>query len=308
MNDTEYLFVTGRLVQGDVFVPQTKNMNGGPLTDLKGNPKVQYFIAVAVEKTDTAMMQTFAQIQQVAQAGFPGGESQRPDFAWKVLDGDDPKYAGKTGFAGCMVFRFTSGFPVKAYTKGAASQIVDPNQIKRGYYIRVAFTVKANGNVTKPGVYLNLSLVELVGYGEEIVSGPDAASVLATVGAAVLPTAASATPVAGSPPITPVVAGPITPAVAGPVTPAVDFLSPPIMTAKAGGASFQQFIDRGWTKEQMITEGYIVSEPEPGPMCGVPLDPVPSVPQGNVGHSVSRPKASNKVNPLVAPAFINSII
>ena len=280
MNDTEYLFVTGRLVQGDVFVPQTKNMNGGPLTDLKGNPKVQYFIAVAVEKTDTAMMQTFAQIQQVAQAGFPGGESQRPDFAWKVLDGDDPKYAGKTGFAGCMVFRFTSGFPVKAYTKGAASQIVDPNQIKRGYYIRVAFTVKANGNVTKPGVYLNLSLVELVGYGEEIVSGPDAASVLATVGAAVLPTAASATPVAGSPPITPVVAGPITPVVAGPVTPAAvgpitpvvagpvtpapDFLSPPIMTAKAGGASFQQFIDRGWTKEQMIAEGYI--------------DPVPSAP------------------------------
>jgi len=275
MNDTEYLFVTGRLVQGDVFVPQTKNMNGGPLTDLKGNPKVQYFIAVAVEKTDTAMMQTFAQIQQVAQAGFPGGESQRPDFAWKVLDGDDPKYAGKTGFAGCMVFRFTSGFPVKAYTKGAASQIVDPNQIKRGYYIRVAFTVKANGNVTKPGVYLNLSLVELVGYGEEIVSGPDAASVLATVGAAVLPTAASATPIAGGPPITPavagpvtpVVAGPITPVVAGPITPAPDFLSPPIMTAKAGGASFQQFIDRGWTKEQMIAEGYI--------------DPVPSAPQSN---------------------------
>jgi len=251
MTEKSYLFVTGRLVQGDVFTPQTKNMTGGPLTDLQGNPKVQYFIAVAVEKTDAAMMQTFAQIQQVAQAGFPGGESQRPDFAWKVIDGDDPKHAGKTGFAGCKIFRFTSGFPVKAYTKGAASQIVDPSQIKRGYFIRVAFTVAPNGNAAKPGVYLNLALVELVGYGDEIVSGPDAASVLGAAGAAPIPAGASASPVIGGPPIAPAPAPPDA------IVPAPDFLSPPVMTAKAAGLSYLQFIDQGWTREQMIEQGYI---------------------------------------------------
>jgi hypothetical protein len=41
MSDQEYLYVTGRLVQGSVFEPQTKNMNGGPLTNLKAEPKTQ---------------------------------------------------------------------------------------------------------------------------------------------------------------------------------------------------------------------------------------------------------------------------
>ena len=276
MTEKNYLFVTGRLVQGDVFTPQTKNMTGGPLTDLQGNPKVQYFIAVAVEKTDAAMMQTFAQIQQICHAGFPGGESQRPDFAWKIIDGDDPKCAGKAGFAGCMVFRFTSGFPVKAYTKGAASQIVDPNQIKRGYYIRVAFTAAPNNNAAKPGVYLNLALVELVGYGEEIISGPDAAAVLGVAGAAPMPVGASATPVVGGPPLTPapaltppgatpafvppVASAPLTapaPVPPGAIVPAPDFLSPPVMTAKAAGVSYQQFLDQGWRRELLIEHGYL---------------------------------------------------
>lgn len=257
MTDENYLFVTGRLVQGDVFTPQTKNMRGGPLTDLQGNPKVQYFIAVAVEKTDAAMLQTWQQIQQIGQAGFPGGEFQRPDFAWKVLDGDDPKHAGKAGFAGHMVFRFTSGFPVKAYTKGAASQIVDPSQIKRGYYIRVAFTVKPNGNSTKPGLYLNLTLVELVGYGEEIATGPDGAALLRAAGDIALPVGASAAPVASGPPMTPppMTPPPMTP---GGIIPAPDFLKPPVMTDKAAGASYQQFIEHGWTKEALITEGYML--------------------------------------------------
>lgn len=259
MAEQNYLFVTGRLVQGDVFIPQTKNKKGGPLVDLKGNPKIQYFIGVAVEKTDADMMQTFAQIQQVAQVGFPGGEPQRPGFAWKVIDGDDRKYTGRIGFAGCKIFRFTSGFPVKVYTKGAASQIVDPNQIKRGYYVRVAFTVAPNDSDDKPGVYLNQVLVELVGYGEEIVSGPDAASVLGAAGAAAVPAGASATPVAGGPPITP--GAPITqaPAPPGTIVPAPDFLNPPVMTAKAGATSYQQFIDQGWTKEQLIEYGYITT-------------------------------------------------
>lgn len=273
---TDYMFITGRLVQGDVFTPQTKNMTGGPLTDLKGNPKVQYFIAVAVPKTDQAMMAEWAKIQAIAVAGFPGGESQRPDFAWKVLDGDAPANAGKEGFAGCMVFRLTSGFPVKAYTQGAASQITDPAQIKRGYFVRVAFTAKANANAQKPGLYLNTALVELIGYGEEISSGPDAVELLAAAGGAVMPAGASATPVAAGPPMTPgalpgtvdipataIPGGGALPSVAAPVTPGPgvqpvpDFLTPPVMTAKAQGATYESFTAKGWTEDQMIAQGYM---------------------------------------------------
>jgi hypothetical protein len=281
-DNNEYMFITGRLVQGDVFVPQTKNMTGGPLTDLKGNPKVQYFIGVAVPKTDQAMLAEWAKLQAIAQAGFPGGESQRPDFAWKVVDGDAPANAGQEGFAGCMVFRLTSGFPVKAYTQGAASQIVDPQQIKRGHYVRAVFTAKANGNAQKPGLYLNTALVELVGYGEEISAGPDAAALLGQAGAAALPQGASAAPVAGGPPIIPGaqpqstsgmppfnIPGAPAPQPGGMppapgITPAPDFLAPPpaapagpVMTAKAAGHTYQQFVEKGWKDDQLIAQGYM---------------------------------------------------
>ena len=252
MTENEYMFVTGRLVQGNVFEPQTKNREGGPLIDRQGNPKIQYFVGVAVEKTDAAMMETWARIQQIGHNSWPGGESRQDDFAWKVIDGDDPKHVGKTGFPGCLIFRFSSGFPVKAYTQGAASQIVDPNQIKRGYYIRVAFTVKSNQSTSKPGVFLNISLVELVGYGEEISGGPDASVVFNGAGAAPLPAGASTSPVAGGPPLAP--APPMPPET---IVPAPDFLTPPVMTAKAGDVSFQQFIDQGWTKEALIQQGYL---------------------------------------------------
>jgi hypothetical protein len=203
MDNNEYMYAVGRMVQGDVFNPQTKNMTGGPLMTMAGEPKVQYFIGVAMPKTDPAFNDIWAKLSAIAAAGFPGGEASRADFAWKVIDGDLPQHAQKAGFPGHWVFRFTSGYPVNAYTTGAAQQITDPQQIKRGYYIRVPFTAKANGNAQKPGVYLNMALVELIGYGEEISSGPDAQALLAGGGAVALPQGASATPVAGAAPLTP---------------------------------------------------------------------------------------------------------
>jgi hypothetical protein len=274
MAEKEYLFATGRLVQGDVFEPQTKNMNGGPLTNLRGEPKIQYFIAVACPKSDPKTVATYQRIQEIAVAGFPGGETQLPNFAWKVLDGDQHPNNTKIGFPGCYVFRLATGFQPKAYTQGGASQIVDPAQIKRGYFIRAAFTCAPNGNQKKPGVYLNTELVELIGYGEEINNGPDAAALLGAAGVAVLPAGASATPVAGGAPIQPPAqtssagmppaqtssaqapaAPPVPPA---PIAPAPDFLTPPVLTEKAAGMSYQQFIDAGWTDEMLKQNGYMV--------------------------------------------------
>ncbi len=290
MADKEYLYATGRLVQGDVFEAQTKNMNGGPLVDQKGNPKVQYFIAVACPKTDPATMATFQRIQEIAVAGFPGGETQQPTFAWKVLDGDVAPNNAKTGFPGCYIFRLTTGFQPQVYTKGGASQIVDPAQIKRGYYIRAVFNCTPNGNQQKPGVYLNTELVELIGYGEEINNGPDAAALLGAAGAAALPAGASATHVAGGapiqppatpgtviPPVQPVTAAtlmapgtvvppgatlvtpaPAPPAPPAPIVPAPDFLTPPVLTEKAAGMSYQQMVDAGWTDELLKQNGYML--------------------------------------------------
>lgn len=50
------------------------------------------------------------------------------------------------------------------------------------------------------------------------------------------------------------------------VQPAPDFLNPPPpapaqvkqMTAKAGGATYEQFVAQGWTDEMLVREGYMV--------------------------------------------------
>ena len=196
MAELNYLNVSGRLVQGDVFTAQDKDMKGRPMTDQKGNPKVHYFMAVAVHKAAPDLRAAMDGIQAVAMAGFPGGQqTARPDFAWKIVDGDRPENAGKEGFPGHLIFRFTSGFPFRPVTKNAERPIVDQAEIKRGYYVRVFFTVAANGDQQKPGVYLNGSIVELLGYGPEISAGPDASGIIKGAGQAVMPMGAMATPV-----------------------------------------------------------------------------------------------------------------
>jgi hypothetical protein len=41
------------------------------------------------------------------------------------------------------------------------------------------------------------------------------------------------------------------------ITPAPDFLTPPVLTEKAAGASYQQMIDAGWTDAALIEQGYM---------------------------------------------------
>lgn len=232
----DILTPVGRMVQGHPFDEQTKDAKGNPLLVKTGpnigQPRVEYFLAIAVPKTDPQYAAFFQQIQLTAQAGFPGGESQLPTFAWKIKDGDDPKYKDKIGFPGHWVINCSGGFQPKVFTAGGASQIVDSKQIKRGDYVRVYLSVRGNGQpASQAGVYLNPSMVELVGYGEEIISGPSGDAVFGATPAA-LPAGASATPVASATPIAagaPSVAAPVPPAPAAPaapVTPAPDFLNP----------------------------------------------------------------------------------
>jgi hypothetical protein len=299
----DILTPVGRLVAGDVFKANTVDPQGRPLTIKSGpnagQPRTEYYFAIAIPKTDpTYNTEVLAKLQAAAKAGFPtmfdaNGQCVRPDFAWKVVDGDSnvPNQnntipSTKEGYPGHWVLSFKGGFAPKAYTKGGEAVITDPEQLKRGYYIRVYGSVAANGDMQKPGVFLNPNMVELVGYGDEINSGPDGAAVFGGAPVANLPAGASVTPLAGTPMAMPsqMPAAPtgmhapvFTNTPAAPVAnvqPAQDFLNPPggvpaapqpaAMPAPAApktytvqGAQYtaEQLKAGGWTDAQIATLG-----------------------------------------------------
>ncbi len=211
-NVTQILTPVGRLVQGDCFEGQTKDAEGNPLVVKNGpnagQPRVDYFIAIAIPKTDASYNELWAKIHGEKRAAFPSlfdasGNCINPKFAFKVTDGDSQvpntkgvKPCDRVGFPGHWVLNFSGGYAPKCYTAGGAERIVDPAMIKRGYYVRISGTVKGNGSQQQPGIFLNHSMVELVGYGEEIVTGPDANAVFGGTPVAALPAGASATPLA----------------------------------------------------------------------------------------------------------------
>lgn len=234
-----------------------------------GQPNPQFFIGGAVAKTDPAwpafweilVRQAFADfpslfphgVDAIIAAGGPQPWFTQPpqghtmpwvmgEFSWKVQDGDASvvregklvNYAEREGYAGAWVVKFGSSYPPRCFHAGryaAAEQIQEKKVIRRGYYVRVSGSTEGNGNMSRPGIYLNLDMVELSAFGPEIVSGPDAGAAFGGGPVALPPgaTAAPATPAApvpGAPaaptPAAPVPAAPVpaaapSPAVASPV-------------------------------------------------------------------------------------------
>lgn len=251
-----------RMVQGSVDEAQTKDQQGnlrviksGPNA---GQPNPQYFLAGAIAKNDPAwpafwellVRQAFADfpnlfphgVDAIIQAGGPQpwftqppqGHAQpwimHPLFSFKVADGDGLDQNGKSnaskeGFAGHWVVRCGSAYPPRCFHAGryaAHEQIQEKGAIKRGYFIRVNGTTEGNGNAQRPGLYVNLDMVELAAYGPEIVSGPDAADAFGS-GPAALPAGATAAPMtpAGAPPSPPAAApAPVAPVPAAAPSPA----------------------------------------------------------------------------------------
>jgi hypothetical protein len=306
----------GRLVQGDPFVPQTKDRSGnlrvvksGPNA---GQPSPQTFIAVAFPKTapdpatgvtvegrNPAFEAFYGVLDRVARQEwpqfFPAGaqKATHPRFAWKVKDGDGVDENGKSnadkeGFAGHWVVSFASAYSPKVVRpagNGVWETVTDPAALKRGYYVRVAGSATGNDSTDTPGLYVNLDMVEIVGYGPEIVSGPDAASVFGQPAA--LPPGASPTPIAGPGPAAPAPGGPggplaaaVAPAApaspaaassvaASPAAPNAAFMAPPppgggaipapTMTAAANGLTREQYHASGWTDDQLIAQGLMIA-------------------------------------------------
>jgi len=244
-----------RLVQGDPFKPQTKDATGRPLVTLDGQPKVKYYIGVAIRKDDPDWPALWQQIQAVAVAAWPNREYEGPNFAWKYTDGDTKP--DRDGFAGCHILNLSSSYAPTVFTKGGVEEVpaMQSQLLRRGYYIRVAFSVAGNKSTQTPGIYLNPNAVEIYGEGPEINVGPDGATLFGTpaattppgMGAApaapapAAPAAPAAPPAPGAPPAAPAPAGPpaglqpapgFVPATPGPQAPGAP-AAPPAPTAPA---------------------------------------------------------------------------
>ena len=262
-------FVTpvGRIVQGDLYKAQTTDFDDRPLVDRNGQPRKIYFIALAIPKSDPGLTALFEAITRAGIEGFPSlhdanGKVTRADFAYKFKNGDDPAHKGKEGFAGCWVFNFSSGYSPDCYTRGGDVQIIDPREFKCGDYARVSGSTKGNGSDQKPGIFLNLGMVEKYDDGAPISVGPDAKEVFneaATYAGTVDSPAAANVP--GVPGVaTPAAGVPDVPGIE-PHTTITDAPQPAArtMTAKAGATTYEQFIASGkWTDELLVKHGMML--------------------------------------------------
>ena len=338
--------MTGRLVQGDCFVAQTKDAQGnlrvvktGPNA---GQPAPQYFVAVAYRKDDPEWPAFFNLLLTTSKQEWPNlfpatspaenlfgvmhGKPVNPQFSFKVVDGDGLDQNGKSnsdkeGFAGHWVVRYASSYAPKVVrpTGPGTWEVMafDPatgqkSPIKRGDYIRVAGSVAGNNNPQRPGIYVNLNMIEFVGQGDEIVGGPDAATAFATP--AQLPPGArpvGAPPVGGAPAPTPPATGgaPMPPATGNaPVAPAAPAAPPPAapsvaapsattspsrtMTAAANGVSYEAFIAQGWTDQQLIDSGMMQAPASYSGFREAPLDGAPANPATSVAAPSAPPAPS----------------
>jgi hypothetical protein len=298
----QILTPVGRLVAGHPLIANHTDAEGRPLVYKNGpnagQPRSEYYIGLAIPKgAEQAWNQTEwgAQIYAAGQQDFPQGQFNQPNFAWKIVDGDDatPNTRGiapnqREGYPGHWVLNCSGGYAPKVYATGGKEEWTQVDQVKRGWYVRAYLMVRGNGALQQPGVFLNPSMVEFIAYGEEIQTGPDAAAVFGGApapgnlpsGASMTPPAPSSAPAAppipGTPPAGTAPAAPVAapaapaaaPAPAAPsaapvpgVTPAPDILTPDSLNPKqarmlpAAQHTYDQYIAAGWTEEQLVANG-----------------------------------------------------
>lgn len=213
------------------------------------------------------------------------GDSQVPNKKGK-------KNCDREGFPGHWILKLRSGFPPKTFNANGTEELPAAS-FKPGYYAQVNINVAGNTG-DSPGVYLNPVMAALSGYGPEIVSGPDVSE--AGFGQGVqLPAGASSVPIGGFAPPTPSAAPaapayappamqpsvpfpatgvpPVSPSSLAPPNPAFLGVPPPVvpaappvppaapvrnMTAKAGGASYEQLVAAGWTDALLVQHGMML--------------------------------------------------
>lgn len=302
----------GRLVKGSLYKANTTDAEGKPLVTKSGpnagQPRNDFYCEIAVPKgaeQHWAHTPWGGEMWRIGTTAFPQ-QSQRPDFAWKVIDGDStiPNKNGKVpnqqaGYPGCWVLRLSSGYksPLFIQSGGQWVQVQQDDYANPGDFVQAQITVNDNGSQQQAGIYINHRMFAFIGYGERIFSGPDANS--AGFGQAPLPAGASATPPAGAPmPAMPAPPGaaapaPLIPGLPGapgaPMPPPAAPMAPPqppappmpaapadpLVGVPGAAHTVAGLRAAGWSDDQIVSGGYATRAAAPAP---APLPPGSSVP------------------------------
>ena len=200
----EFVTPPGRIVWGNPARSQTKKDQKTKQPIIKdGKPVEQWVFGVAFTKAEFEQ-QVMPHLQQEVASLFPNGVPAK--FSWKFKDGDGVDGQGKPyntreGYAGHYILTVSTEVfapPIYKNENGKYRQI-EAHEIKTGDYIVVKLNVKANAPADAshtPGIYVNPQGIELIGYGQEIITSginPDEAFGGKTY---TLPPGASATPLA----------------------------------------------------------------------------------------------------------------
>ncbi len=283
-------FVTpvGRLVQGDLYTPNTTDRKGNPLVvktgPNKGQPATQFYFALAIEKNNPDWPAFYQLLYNEARQGYPAcfdaaGNIIHPRFTMKISDGDGVDADGKPnsakeGFAGHWIVKFTSSYACKVvkdemleFTKDFA---------KCGHYGRVIGSASPNIGSDVPGLYVNPEVFEWYGYGKEIQGGINAVAAVQAAGrAAYVPAGMSTVPMGGAPAATATPPAPGTPpaAMAPPAPAAPAAMQPPAPPAPAPAAPPAN------PMQHQFIQGATATPPSPGTPPAPPAPAAPAAPR-----------------------------
>ena len=291
---------TGRIVQGNPLFksPVMDDVTKQQKIGKDGQPSFNWWITVAFDKKDPSTWPMICAIKQEAAAAYPQLFPQgwnpnspnegcvRPDFAFKVVDGDGmdlngKPHSNKEGWGGHYILKISTYAGTMKCYDGLQNNlpITDMEAIHTGKFVRVSLDIKGNGwtgqGNSKPGLFINPDGVQLVGHGAKISGGPDAETMFAAPVSTYVPAGMSTTaPVAAiampgqpmqMPGAVPQPAPQMTPAPQA--APQMQMAAPqPVytMTPLAQGYTREQWIANGQTDESLIAAGYMtVSTPAP---------------------------------------------
>lgn len=318
---------TGILLQGDPFRANTTGFQGVPLKD----GRVEYFMAIGFPKDQpaaTGFNELYAMMYEVAKT-HPNAAQYIPSnfagFHFKLEDGDAPQNINKPGWKGCWVLKCKNGFQPQVFDENrnavispyidnvdAEGKIVSQTQkpgvshpFPCGHFVRAMIAIKPNKSAPpQSGLYINISMIQRVGYGTPIYSGPDYGSILGAQQAAALP-GMSAIPTGGPAPV--MAAGPGAPP-AGPASgptglpPAPGAAAPAVGMPPAPGGlpaapaappappvvetpqsrmidqqyTYDQYIQAGYTEAGLIAQGLMRPAAQPAAPVGGGLPPAPT--------------------------------
>lgn len=217
----------------------------------KGSTEAKYSAVLLFPPGDPEIAKVKAEFDAALLASYPSGLPPKAD---KCFGTYDEKFQGKEYYdpklSGWMVLTCTAKAEDKPVVVDMNHQpIIDPSEICSGMvvYLNVGMSgyVKGTGGI---GGWLNgvMSTGQL-GILGRLDNRPSAEQMFAGVGAA-----APAAPAAGG----------------------------KTMTAKAGGATYEQLLSAGWSDELLVQHGMMIAAPAvvapPAPVAAAPIPPAPN--------------------------------